>query len=109
MLLNEEINLLNKKYQASSIPDYKLKYKDIVISLLNDLYIKDQVARRLYIRTGKDHMARQRLKKTLKLIKQEMKQKDKEFVSERKEHQTTVKSFVKTESKVLGDSRILKR
>ena len=40
MLLNEEINLLNKKYQASSIPDYKLKYKDIVISLLNDLYIK---------------------------------------------------------------------
>ena len=49
MLLNEEINLLNKKYQASSIPDYKLKYKDIVISLLNDLYIKDFLYMEFYL------------------------------------------------------------
>lgn len=49
MLLNEEINLLNKKYQASSIPDYKLKYKNIVISLLNDLYIKDFLYMEFYL------------------------------------------------------------
>lgn len=51
MLLNE--NLLNQKYQVSSIPDYKLKYKDNVISLLDNLYIKDFIYMEFYLNCDK--------------------------------------------------------
>ena len=63
MLLNEEINLLNKKYQVSSIPDYKLEYKDNVISLLNNLYIKDFLYMEFYLNCD-------RIKKYISLDKQ---------------------------------------
>ena len=51
MLLNE--NLLSQKYQVSSIPDYKLKYKDNVISLLDNLYIKDFLYMEFYLNCDK--------------------------------------------------------
>lgn len=61
MLLNED--LLNKKYQVSSIPDYKLEYKDNVISLLNNLYIKDFYYMEFYLNCDK-------IKKYISLNKQ---------------------------------------
>ena len=63
MLLNEEINLLNEKYQVSNIPDYKLEYKDNVISLLNNLYIKDFCYMEFYLNCD-------RIKKYISLNKQ---------------------------------------
>ena len=63
MLLNEEINLLNEKYQVSNIPDYKLEYKDNVISLLNNLYIKDFYYMEFYLKCDK-------IKKYISLNKQ---------------------------------------
>lgn len=63
MLLNEEINLLNEKYQVSNIPDYKLEYKDNVISLLNNLYIKDFYYMEFYLNCDK-------IKKYISLNKQ---------------------------------------
>ncbi len=63
MLLNEEINLLNEKYQVSNIPDYKLEYKDNVISLLNNLYIKDFPYMEFYLNCDK-------IKKYISLNKQ---------------------------------------
>lgn len=63
MLLNEEINLLNEKYQVSNIPDYKLEYKDNVISILNNLYIKDFPYMEFYLNCD-------RIKKYISLNKQ---------------------------------------
>ena len=63
MLLNEEINLLNEKYQVSNIPDFKLEYKDNVISLLNNLYIKDFYYMEFYLNCDK-------IKKYISLNKQ---------------------------------------
>ena len=63
MLLNEEINLLNEKYQVSNIPDYKLEYKDNVISILNNLYIKDFYYMEFYLNCD-------RIKKYISLNKQ---------------------------------------
>ena len=63
MLLNEEINLLNEKYQVSNIPDYKLEYKDNVINLLNNLYIKDFPYMEFYLNCDK-------IKKYISLNKQ---------------------------------------
>lgn len=63
MLLNEEINLLNEKYQVSNIPDYKLEYKDNVISILNNLYIKDFCYMEFYLNCD-------RIKKYISLNKQ---------------------------------------
>ena len=63
MLLNEEINLLNENYQVSNIPDYKLEYKDNVISILNNLYIKDFYYMEFYLNCD-------RIKKYISLNKQ---------------------------------------
>lgn len=63
MLLNEKINLLNEKYQVSNIPDFKLEYKDNVISLLNNLYIKDFYYMEFYLNCDK-------IKKYISLNKQ---------------------------------------
>ena len=55
--------LLNEKYQVSNIPDFKLEYKDNVISLLNNLYIKDFYYMEFYLNCDK-------IKKYISLNKQ---------------------------------------